>query len=207
MTNLTYIFDKASPVDRRRAPLAQGINMRRRPVSLIGGKSVPRINTVIFLLFFLVFLIILFASDGYTVLQSSPLGTEVEVTPHKYWQNLITSPSNLILMLVGVTCVLLGILGTLLQKNFNQGIWYAGIGTVFTVVALFWLAGFGNTAFLPSLTSPESSLTIRNASSSEFTLRCMAYVTVLIPFVVGYIWYVWRMIDKKKITESGLSSH
>ena len=129
------------------------------------------------------------------------------MTPHKYWQNLITSPSNLILMLVGVTCVLLGILGTLLQKNFNQGIWYAGIGTVFTVVALFWLAGFGNTAFLPSLTSPESSLTIRNASSSEFTLRCMAYVTVLIPFVVGYIWYVWRMIDKKKITESGLSSH
>lgn len=166
-----------------------------------------RINTVIFLLFFLVFLIILFASDGYTVLQSSPLGTEVEVTPHKYWQNIITSPSNLILMLVGVTCVLLGILGTLLQKNFNQGIWYAGIGTVFTVVALFWLAGFGNTAFLPSLTSPESSLTIRNASSSEFTLRCMAYVTVLIPFVVGYIWYVWRMIDKKKITESGHSSH
>lgn len=164
------------------------------------------INTGIFLVFFLGFLVILFTADGYTVLNASPLGTEVEVTPYKYWHNLISSPSTLILLVFGVVLVLLGIIPTLLCKNFNRGIWNAGAGTFFTVVALFWLAGFCDTPFLPSVTSPESSLSIYNASSSEFTLKCMAWVTILVPFVIAYIWYVWRMIDKKKITEADLKT-
>lgn len=164
------------------------------------------INTALFLVFFLGFLVILFTATGYTTLNASPLGTSVEITPYKYWHNLISSPSNLLLMLLGVACMLLGILATLFRKNYNQGIWFAGIGTFFTVVALLWLAGFGDTPFLPSTTSPESSLSIRNASSSEFTLKCMAWVSILVPFVVGYIWYVWRLIDSKKITENDVQA-
>ncbi|MDE5956880.1 MAG: cytochrome d ubiquinol oxidase subunit II [Muribaculaceae bacterium] len=163
-------------------------------------------NTILFLVFFLGFLAILFTSTGYTVISATSLGTEVVSTPYKYWHNLISSPSILVLLLLGVGCVLTGICGTLFVKGYNRGIWSVGIGTFFTVVALFWLAGFCDTPFLPSITSPESSLSIRNASSSEFTLRCMAYVSILVPFVVGYIWYVWRMIDRRKITEADLQN-
>lgn len=136
------------------------------------------------------------------MLEASPLGLLVAETPFKYWHNLFDSPSILILLLIGVLNVLFGILGTLFRKDFNQGIWFAGIGTFFTVVALFWLAGFCDTPFLPSTTNPESSLSIRNASSSQFTLTCMSWVSILVPFVIAYIWYVWRMIDKKKVTEN-----
>lgn len=164
------------------------------------------INTILFLVFFLSFLALLFTTTGYTVISATSLGTEVVATPYKYWHNLISTPSILILLLLGVGCVLTGICGTLFVKGYNRGIWSVGIGTFFTVVALFWLAGFCDTPFLPSITSPESSLSIRNASSSEFTLRCMAYVSILVPFVVGYIWYVWRMIDRRKITEADLQN-
>ncbi len=162
------------------------------------------INTIIFLIFFLAFLAVLFTSEGFTLISATSAGTEVVVTPFKYWHNLISSPSTLILFLLGIGNVLLGILSTLFKKNYTKGIWFAGIGTVFTVVALFWLAGFCDTPFFPSISDPTSSLSIRNASSSKFTLECMAYVSILVPFVIGYIWYVWRLIDKKKITEKDL---
>ncbi|MDE5843359.1 MAG: cytochrome d ubiquinol oxidase subunit II [Muribaculaceae bacterium] len=158
-------------------------------------------STGLFLVFFLAFLAVLLTSDGYTVLSSNSVVTEVELTPFKYWHNLISSPSILILLLLGVANVLLGILRTLFTKVYTQGIWFAGIGTFFTVVALFWMAGFCDTPFLPSVTDPASSLTIRNASSSQFTLQTMTYVSILIPFVVAYIWYVWKQIDAKKITK------
>lgn len=107
------------------------------------------INTLIFLPFFLGFLTVLFTVEGYTVLSATTLGTEVEVTPCKYWHNLISSPATLLLLLIGVANVLLGILRTLFTKKCTYGIWFAGIGTFFTVVALFWLAGYCDTAFLP----------------------------------------------------------
>lgn len=157
-------------------------------------------NTGCFLVFFLAFTAVLLTSFGYTAISASPAGTEVELTPFKYWHNLIDTPVILILFLLGVANVLLGILRTLFAKNYTKGIWFAGIGTIFTVVALFWLAGFCNTPFLPSLSDPESSLSIRNASSSEFTLKTMSYVSILIPFVIAYIWYVWRKMDKKPVT-------
>lgn len=162
------------------------------------------INTIIFLIFFLAFVVVLFTATGYTVISATPAGTEIEITPYKYWHNLITSPSIIILLVVGVANVLIGICATLFYKGYRQGIWFTGIGTFFTVVALFWLAGFCDTPFLPSISDPSSSLSIRNASSSKFTLECMSYVSLLIPFVVGYIWYVWRIIDKKKISESDI---
>lgn len=157
-------------------------------------------STGFFLVFFLAFMAVLLTSDGYTVLSSNSVSTTVQLTPFKYWHNLIGSPSILILFLLGVANVLLGILRTLFAKHYTQGIWFAGIGTFFTVVALFWMAGFCNTPFLPSVTDPSSSLTIYNASSSKFTLQTMAYVSILVPFVVAYIWYVWKKIDAHKIS-------
>lgn len=165
-------------------------------------KRVMITNTALFLIFFLAFLAVLFTSEGYTVISATPAGTEVVTTPFKYWHNLISSPSTLVLLILGVACVLWGIIPTILYKKYTRGIWFTGIGVFFTVVSLFWLAGFCDTPFYPSITDPSSSLSIRNASSSEFTLRVMSYVSILIPFVVGYIWYVWRQIDKKKIKES-----
>ncbi len=159
-------------------------------------------STVLFLLCFLPFLAILFTTEGYTVLNASPLGTTVETTPYKYWHNLLCSPAALAAIGLGVAGVLTGIITTILHRDCDKGIWAAGAGTFLTVMALIWLAGFNDTPFFPSLSSPESSLSIRNASSSEFTLKCMAYVSILVPFVLAYIWYVWRMIDRRKISES-----
>jgi cytochrome d ubiquinol oxidase subunit II len=107
-------------------------------------------------------------------------------------------------LLLGVVGVLYGIIRTVLCKSYTAGIWFAGIGTFLVVVSLFWVAGYNGTAYYPSLTSPESSLTIRNSSSSMFTLTCMTYVSFIIPFVLAYIAYVWRSMDKKKLTPKEL---
>jgi len=112
-------------------------------------------------------------------------------------------PLVLILFLAGVVLVLYG-LGTTLFKGSRKGIWFTGPGTVLTVFALFLIAGFNATAFYPSLYDLKSSLTIRNASSSLFTLKTMMYVSFIIPFVAGYIWYAWSAINKKRITEDEL---
>ncbi|MDE6294698.1 MAG: cytochrome d ubiquinol oxidase subunit II [Muribaculaceae bacterium] len=169
-------------------------------------KSRLIINAGIFLVFFLAFVAILLTTTGYTVTSATPLGTSVEVTPYKYFHNLISNPATLVCFLVGVVLVLIGIIRTILAKHYTGGIWWTGFGTFLTVMALFWLAGFNNTPFLPSTLDPASSLSIRNASSSEFTLKCMSYVSILIPFVAGYICYVWRSIDKNKVTANSDSS-
>lgn len=160
-----------------------------------------RISTIIFLPCFLGFIAILFTTSGYTVTSADATGTQVLITPYKYWHNFISSPATIVLFLLGVACVMTGTLRTLLSSDKKYGIWLAGAGTVFTVVALFWLAGYSDTPFIPSVSDPQSSLSIRNASSSQFTLTAMSYVSILIPFVIAYIWYVWRKIDKHKIPE------
>lgn len=165
-------------------------------------KSRLFVNAGCFLIFFLGFLAILFTSAGYTVVEANTSGTLVEETHFKYWHNLWASPAYWVAFLAGVVLVLYGIIRTVLSPRYSSGIWYSGAGTVIAVMALLWLAGFNNTPFLPSVTAPESSLSIYNSSSSEFTLKTMSYVSILIPFVVAYIWYVWRTIDKKKITPS-----
>ena len=85
------------------------------------------------------------------------------------------------------------------KKGFDKGIWFAGIGTVLTVLSLLLVAGYNNTAYYPSTVDLQSSLTLQNSSSSEFTLRTMAYVSILVPFVLAYIFYAWRSIDNRKI--------
>ena len=153
-------------------------------------------NTVLFLVFFLAFVIRTLLADGYAV---NPETKEIYMEPYKYFNNFIEMPVVLIVFLVGVVLVLFGIGKTLLKKTFDKGIWFVGIGTVLTVLALLLTAGYNNTAYYPSNTDIQSSLTLANSCSSQFTLKTMAYVSILVPFVIAYIFYAWRSIDNRKI--------
>ena len=155
-------------------------------------------NTVAFLIFFLAFVIRTLLKDGYAL---NPQSGEIFMEPFKYFNNLIAMWPLLILLLIGVVCVLYGIGRTILSKTYVKGIWPAGIGTVLTVLVLLLIVGWNNTAYYPSNADLQSSLTIQNSCSSEFTLRTMFYVSLLIPFVLAYIAYCWYSLDKKKITK------
>ena len=151
-------------------------------------------NTGLFLVFFLAFVIRTLLAEGYAV---NPETGEVFMEPYKYLTNFIEMPVVLIVFLVGVLAVLWGIIRTVWKPAFDKGIWFAGAGTVLTVLALLLVAGYNNTAYYPSTADLQSSLTLANSCSSQFTV--MAYVSVLVPFVLAYIFYAWRSIDKKKI--------
>ena len=159
-------------------------------------------NTVAFLIFFLAFVIRTLLKDGYAL---NPQNGEIFMEPFKYFNNLIAMWPLLILLLIGVVCVLYGIGRTLVSKTYVKGIWPAGIGTVLTVLVLLLIVGWNNTAYYPSNADLQSSLTIQNSCSSEFTLRTMFYVSLLIPFVLAYIAYCWYSLDKKKITKEEIS--
>ena len=124
--------------------------------------------------------------------------------PLKYLNNLLAMPAVLAVFLVGVVLVLVGIARGVFSATPRYGIWFAGIGTVFTVTALLLCAGWNNTAYYPSLVDLQSSLTIANSSSSPFTLEVMSYVSILIPFVLAYIIYAWRALERKQITREEL---
>ena len=153
--------------------------------------------TVPFLIFFLAYLVHLLLKDGYAVRDDGVIYME----PMKYLTNMLTMWPLLIVFLVGVVLVLFGIGKTLLKKGFTGGIWYAGIGTVLTVLPLLLCSAWNGTAYYPSTADLQSSLTIQNSCSSEFTLRTMFWVSLLVPFVLAYIVYAWRAIDSKKLTK------
>ena len=153
-------------------------------------------NTGLFLVFFLAFVIRTLLAEGYAV---NPETGEVFMEPYKYLTNFIEMPVVLLVFLIGVLAVLWGIVRTVWKPSFDKGIWFAGAGTVLTVLALLLVAGYNNTAYYPSTADLQSSLTLANSCSSQFTLRVMAYVSVLVPFVLAYIFYAWRSIDRKKI--------
>ena len=153
-------------------------------------------NTALFLVFFLAFVIRTLLADGYAV---RPETGEVFMEPYKYLTNFLQMPVVLLVFLVGVVAVLWGIIRTLWKPAFDKGIWFAGAGTVLTVLALLLVAGYNNTACYPSTHDLQSSLTLANSCSSQFTLKVMAYVSILVPFVLAYIFYAWRSIDNRKI--------
>ena len=153
------------------------------------------INTVLFLLFFLPFLIVTLVSEGYAVNEAGTIVME----PMKYLNNLLVMWPLAIILLVGVVLLLFGIIKTVLQPKYIRGIWPAGIGVVLVVLVLFLIAGWNNTAYYPSTADLQSSLTLHNSSSSEFTLKAMFYASLLVPFVLAYIVFAWRAIDKKEI--------
>jgi len=159
-------------------------------------------NTIPFLVFFLYFLIALIFKDG--IAYQAGTGKMV-VEPFKYLHNLIAMPLNTLMLLTGVAGVLWGIISSYLNGG-TKGIWFAGGGTTLTVWALFILAGFNNTSFYPSALDLQSSLSIENASSTHFTLTAMSYVSLGVPFVIGYIWYAWKAMNNKQITTEELEN-
>ena len=168
----------------------------RGSVRLI-GTSVP------FVLLFVAFLVHVITKDGYAY---DPATGMISLEAYKYLYNFLDMWYLLALLLVGVVLVLYGIIRTIVSRSYIGGIWPAGIGTVFTVLALLLCAGWNNTAYYPSNADLQSSLTIANSCSSYFTLNTMAIVSLLIPFVLAYIVYAWWSIDKKKLDKHELET-
>ena len=154
-------------------------------------------DAVPFLLFFLAFVIRTLLKDGFAVDAETQT---IVMEPYKYFNNLLAMPYLLILFLVGVIGVLFGLVKSILSATYTKGIWFAGTGTVLTVLALLLCVGYNHTAYYPSTADLQSSLTLANSCSSKFTLTTMAYVSILVPFVLAYIVYAWRAIDSKPIT-------
>ena len=124
----------------------------------------------------------------------------------KYFHNLIQMPAVLIMFLLGAVLLVTGVIMTLLKKEFRRGIWITGPGTVLAVMAIFMIAGYNGTSYYPSTADLQASLTLSNSSSSEFTLKTMAIVSLIIPFVLAYIAYFWRQMDKKSLTKEELET-
>ncbi|MDR1719189.1 MAG: cytochrome d ubiquinol oxidase subunit II [Dysgonamonadaceae bacterium] len=161
-----------------------------------GARKQLLINAVAFLVFFLPYLINLMLKSGIT---EDPITGICSEKAYNYWSSLMAMPWALAILLIGVVLVLYGFIRSYFQPKFIYGIWFAGIGTIFVVMVLLLLAGYNHTAYYPSLIDPQYSLTIANSSSSLFTLKAMSIVSIAIPFVLAYIWYAWRALDKKKI--------
>ena len=154
-----------------------------------------RILAVPFLAFFVAWTVLLLTRQGFAVGEDGTVFME----PYKYLHNLLQMPAVLVMLLSGVVLVLAALYLGIFTRSV-KGIWYAGPGAVLVVMAVFFLAGFNHTAYYPSYTDLQSSLTLANSSSSYFTLKVMSWVSLLIPFVFAYIAFAWRAMDAKKIT-------
>ena len=153
-----------------------------------------------FLTILVLVLLLLLTMDGFAVDADGVVAME----PYKYLHNLLEMPAVLALFLVGAVLLVAGVVLTLLKPKCTRGIWLAGPGTVFVVMALFMIAGYNGTAYYPSTADLQSSLTIQNSSSSEFTLTAMSIVSLIIPFVVAYIAYFWYKMDRRSLTAQEL---
>ncbi|MCI7786213.1 MAG: cytochrome d ubiquinol oxidase subunit II [Prevotella sp.] len=160
--------------------------------------------TIAFLLLFLPFLIRTLLKDGFAIDKTTGM---IVMESEKYLNNLVTMWPLLVMFAIGVALLLYGTVRTTMSNTYIHGIWPAGIGTVLAVLSLLLCAGYNSTAYYPSNADLQSSLTIANSCSSEFTLRTMFYVSLLVPFVVGYIAYVWYVMDKKKLTKEEVSQN
>lgn len=168
----------------------------RASVQLIG-------RTAFFLILFLPFLIYVLLKDGYAY---DPVTGVIVMEPMKYLHNMLDMWYLLVGFVVGVALLLYGVVRTVVSKTYIKGIWPAGVGVVIVVLVLLLCAGWNNTAYYPSNIDLQDSLTIANSSSSEFTLRTMAIVSLLIPFVLAYIFYAWRAIDSKKLSQEDIDN-
>ena len=168
----------------------------RGSVRLIGA-AVP------FVILFVAYLVHLLLKEGFAY---DPATGIIFMEPFKYLNNFISMWYLLIILLIGVVLVLFGIGKTIVSKDYIGGIWPAGIGTVLTVLALLLCSAWNNTAYYPSTADLQSSLTLQNSCSSEFTLTTMFYVSLLVPFVLAYIVYAWHVIDAKKLDKDDIKN-
>ncbi len=160
-------------------------------------------STLLFLGLFLAFVIHILTCDGYAY---DPATGVVFMEPYKYLHNLIQMWPLLVILLIGVVFVLFGILWSITHRAYKRGFWVVGFGTVVTVTVLLLLTAWNNTAYYPSTADLQSSLTMQNSCSSEFTLRTMFWVSLLIPVVLAYIIYAWHAIDKTELTSDEITS-
>lgn len=160
------------------------------------------VNGVIFVVFFLVFVGMLLMADGYRTTDAHSFLQE----SNRYLLNFIEMWWCLVLFLVGVVMVLYAVFRSSVSDHYTKGIWWSGIGTFIVVLSLFFVAGYNDTPYYPSLTDPSSSLTIQNSSSTYFTLKVMSFVSILIPVVVAYIAYVWYKMDRGQFTPEEMES-
>ena len=158
------------------------------------------VSFALFLFTFLCVMFQLFTMDGFA---TDAQGT-VSIQSGKYLHNLLQMPAVLTIFLLGALLLVAGVAANLLRPSFRRGIWLAAPGTILAVMAIFMLAGYNQTAYYPSTAHLQSSLTLANSCSSEFTLRTMAAVSLIIPLVVAYIAYFWRQMDKKSLTSEEL---
>ena len=172
-------------------------DIRSRGSVRLVGAAIP------FVILFVAYLVHLLTKDGFAW---HPDTGVIFMEPYKYLHNFIDMWYLLIVLLIGVVLVLYGIGKTVWSKTYISGIWPAGIGTVLTVLALLLCSAWNHTAYYPSTADLQSSLTLANSCSSEFTLRTMFYVSLLVPFVLAYIVYAWRAIDKKKLTKEEINT-
>jgi cytochrome bd ubiquinol oxidase subunit II len=177
-------------------------NIRHDNIQERARKSLLR-NAVPFVLVFITFTVLLFISKGFAV---DPLSGAVYYEKYKYMHNLVAMPLVAAMFLAGTLMVLFGIIKSLLIKGYSKGIWFSGTGTILVVFSLFSLAGYNHTAYYPSTHDLQSSLTIANSSSSKYTLVAMSYVSLLVPFVVAYIFFAWRAINREKISADEIRS-
>ena len=177
------------------------MNSIENDVLFVRSKKHLFYNTIPFLVFFLFFVIRLLLKDGYAY---NPETMIVSMEPFKYLHNLIQMPLVFFLFLAGVLAVLWGIISSIIKYN-TRGIWWTGGGTILVVFALLLIAGYNNTCYYPSNYDLQSSLNIVNSSSSKYTLATMSYISLVVPFVVAYIWYAWKAINVKKITENEIT--
>ncbi len=232
MVNKSNISDLSAPVISHWVNAAHGLDALLNPWNVVLGLAVlflarilgalyfinnindeeltnrcrhtVRINMIPFLILFLAFVIRLLLAEGYAV---NPETGNIYLEEYKYLHNFLDQPWLIGIFLLGVIGVLWGIGKTILCKKYEKGIWCVGSGTVLTVLSLFLLAGYNNTAYYPSTADLQSSLTIANSCSSLFTLKTMAFVSILVPFVLAFIVYTWRKIDSRKIDYSEIENN
>jgi cytochrome bd ubiquinol oxidase subunit II len=165
------------------------------------GRKQLKISTIIFLPFFLFFLIRVLTMQGFAY---DPQTGVVFMEDFKYLNNYLKMPFAIVILLIGVIGVLYGIFISAFRKSI-KGIWFSGAGTIFTVLSIFLVLGYGNTSFYPSSSDLQSSLTIENASASKFTLTYMSYISLLLPLILWYMFAAWKAIDKHKMSEQSLT--
>ena len=162
------------------------------------GDSIP------FLLFFLAFVVHTLLKDGFAVHPETGI---IFMEPYKYFHNLTDMPILLVLFLSGVTGVLFGLIRGIFCHTCHNGFWFTGAGTILTVLSLLLCVGYNHTAYYPSTADLQSSLTLANSCSRLFTLKTMAYVSLLLPIVVAYIAYVWKVMDRKPLTSEEVTEN
>lgn len=159
-------------------------------------------NSIWFVISFVTYLVAILTKTGY---HADPTTGTISIIDYKYINNLMEMPIVFSMLVVGILLVLYGIIRTIIQADYTRGIWSAGFGSIITVMSLFLTLGYNNTAYYPSIADIQSSLTISNSCSSEFTLFTMSIVSIIIPFVIAYIAYCWRKMDKKNLTGKEVS--